>query len=378
MNFSWLISNYPSVLLNVDIFEENCHFLLCLCRIKMYPSRKMYSPQAFVSFWKPFIRIFQVFCVSHYSLFHSSEHIGRLIYYITFSSLHIALMVYTLANGLIIQMRPSNKYKESTLMFYVNSISVAGNFVTHTVAHLEPLFTRKYEEEIYRKLNDINEMFALKLNYVVNFDAIRNKFIRRTMLFFTITASISIGYSFYSLPSDGDTLKTFLFLLNRVLGAAIIRARRCQLAFLVNTLSNTLLDLQILLKRQQQNYRPNSANSSANSSENIRYLRDIYSTVWLLKNLISNCFGWSFISFLMEFSFDLINSSYWAYINVKIYDSNNMIIRNLFDVALFMFNGKHFCLIFFFFSFQKSFASSQPLPWIFGTIVWFQNDVKIW
>lgn len=296
----------------------------------MYPSRKMYNPQAFVSFWKPFIRTFQVFCVSHYSMFHSTAHIGRLIYYLTFSGLHIALMVYTLANGLLIQMRPSEKYKESTLMFYVNSISVAGNFITHTVAHLEPLFSRKYEERIYHKLNEINETFALKLNYVTNFDAIRDRFIRRTVLFFTITASVSMGYSFYSLPSDGDVFKTCMFLMNRAFGAVIIRARRCELAFLVNTLSNILLDLQILLKRQQQNYRSNSANSSVDLSENIRYLRDIYSTVWLLKNLISSCFGWSFISFLIEFSFDLINSLYWAYINVKIYDSSNMIIRNYF------------------------------------------------
>lgn len=310
------------------MFEKSPQFSLSLHRIKMYPSRKVYNPQAFVSFWKPFIRIFQVCCVSHYSLFHSSEHIGRLIYYIIFSSLHILSMIYTLYNGLLIQMKPDNKYKESTLMFYVNSISVSGNFLTHVVAHFEPLFTKKYEEDIYHKLNEINEIFALKLNYVTNFDVIRHKFISRTVLFFTITACVSMGYSFYSLPADHHSMNTFLFLMNRAFGVVVIRARRCQLAFLVNMLSNILVDLQILLKRQQKNYRPNSINSGATSSENLRYLRDIYSSVWLLKNLISSCYGWSFISFLLEFSFDLINSSYWAYINIKIYDSSNRIIHN--------------------------------------------------
>lgn len=292
----------------------------------MYRSRKAYDPRAFALFWQPFVRFFQALCVSHYSIFHSTEHLGRLIYYVTFSILHISLIFYTLVDGLHIQMRPTSKYKPSQLMFYVNFVSVSGNFITHLMAHLEPLFTRKYELEIYRKLNEINEMFAVKLNYVTDFQEIRKKYIRHTCAFFVVAAAISFGYSFFSIPYD-DNLRTILFLINRILGAVIIRARRCQIAFLVNAMTNILTDLQILLKRQQQLYRPNNGDSTLHCSENIRYLRDIYSNVWLLKNLLSNCFGWSFITFLMEFSFDLINSSYWAYINIKIYESTNMIIR---------------------------------------------------
>lgn len=293
----------------------------------MYPSQKPYNPRAFKSFWEPFIRFSQVFCVSHYSTFHSTEKIGRLIYHIIFSIFHIFIMTYTLTHGLHMELKPSNRYKQSSLMFYVNFVRISGNFVTHAVAHLEPLFSRKYEEEIYNKLNEINEIFALKLNYVTNFDAIRKKYIRCTCAFFIFGAIVSFGYSLYSMPMDGEIMNTGLFLLNRILAVVIIRARRCQVAFHVNFLSNILVDLQILLKRQQLNYRPNSTGSSTTSSENIRYLRDIYSNVWLLKNLISSCFGWSFITFLLEFSFDLINSSYWAYINIKFVRSTNMIIR---------------------------------------------------
>lgn len=295
----------------------------------MHQSQAAYNPRAFESFWKPFVRCSQVLCVSHYSTFHRNERVGRIIYFIIFSALHISLMVYTLINGLHIQMKPSNKYKTSPLMFYVNFISVAGNFITHTVAHFEPFFSRKDEQEIYRRLNEINEIFALKLNYVTDFNAIKKKFIRGTMTFFVFAATISFGYSFFSLPTEDNTV--FLFLLNRALAVVIIRARRMQAAFLINSLTNILTDLQLLLKRQQEGYRLHSTNQlSSYSSENIRYLRDIYSNVWLIKNLISNCFGWSFITFLLEFSFDLINSSYWTYINIKIYASRNMIIRMLF------------------------------------------------
>lgn len=293
----------------------------------MHQSQGAYNPRAFESFWTPFVRFSQVFCVSHYSTFYRNERVGRIIYFIIFSVLHISLMVYTLLNGLHIQMKPSNKYKTSPLMFYVNFVSVAGNFVTHTVAHLEPFFSRKDEREIYRRLNEINEIFALKLNYVTDFDAIKKKFVRGTMAFFVFTATFSFGYSFFSLPTNDNTI--FLFLLNRALAVVVIRTRRIQAAFLINSLSNILIDLQLLLKRQQEDNRQHSTNRSS-SSKNIQYLRDIYSNVWLIKNLISNCFGWSFITFLFEFSFDLINSSYWTYINIKIYTSKNMIIRNIF------------------------------------------------
>lgn len=294
-------------------------------KYKMNPSQGVYNPRAFELFWKPFVHFFQVLCVSHYAVFNRTHHIYRLVYFIAFSTLHVSLMFYTLLNGLHIQIRPSSQHKESPLMFYVNFVTVAGNLVSHTIAHFEPLFNRKEEEEIYRRLNEINEIFALKLNYVTNFDVIRRKFIRRTAVFYVLSATVSFGYSFYSLPTDGSSI--LLFLLNRAFAVVIVRARRCQVTFVVNALSNILRDLQILLERQQKNYRPHTTNSTSCSSEKIQYLRDIYSNVWLIKNLLSSCFGWTMIAFLMEFSFDLINSSYWAYINIKLDESGSNIIR---------------------------------------------------
>lgn len=141
----------------------------------MYPSSSFYNPRTFKSFWKPFVRVFQVLCVSHFSVFYSTNCIGRLIYFFAFSALHITFVIYTLFNGLHIQMRPSIHHKYSPLMFYMNFVSVFGNLLTQVVAHLEPLFTRKYEEEIYRKLDKINENFALKLNYVTNFEIVGKK-----------------------------------------------------------------------------------------------------------------------------------------------------------------------------------------------------------
>lgn len=290
----------------------------------MYPSNKAYNPRAFDSFWKPFVRVSQAFCVSHYSIWHQSKNGFRLIYFILFGTLHISLIIYTLTNGPYLHVIVNDKYKRSSLMFYVSLMSIIGNLIAHMMAHLEPLFTKKHELEMYRKLREIDEIFATKLNYVTDFSTIRNEFIKYTVSFYIFAASLSFGYSIFTLPDDA--ISTAVFLLNRLIAVFVIRVRRCLIAFHVNTMTNILRDVQILLKQQQLNYRPNST-ETVKSRENIQYLRDIYSNVWLLKNLLSSCFGWSFISFLAEFTFELINSSYWVYINVQTFKSTVKVSR---------------------------------------------------
>lgn len=296
----------------------------------MYPLQKSYNARAFELFWKPFVRVFQMVCVSHYSIFYRRHRSIRIVYFVVISILHTLLMFYTLVYGLHIQIRPNKQHKESPLMYYVNFISVAGNFITHTIAHVEPFFTQNQENEIYLRLNGINEIFATEFNYIVDFDAIKRKHIQHTVLFYFCSATVSFGYSFFSLPAVSSDV--ILFLINRILAVTVIRARRCYAALIINMQTIILQDLQILLKRQQQNYRPHTAANShvtSDASEKIHYLRDVYSNIWMINNLISDSFGWSLVTFLMEFSFDLINSSYWAYINIKSNESNNKIIRKL-------------------------------------------------
>lgn len=50
----------------------------------------------------------------------------------------------------------------------------------------------------------------------------------------------------------------------------------------------------------------------------IRYYRQIYSNFGIIIDLFSSCFGWMIIAFLIQFTFDLINLSYWLYIDMTI------------------------------------------------------------
>lgn len=293
----------------------------------MHPSSKVYNPRAFEEFWKPFVRVFQALAVSHYSIFYSTPRFSRFVYFVSVSAIQISLLTYVLIDGPRVHFIGNKNFKESPLMNYVSFLSIAGNFVTHLVAHFEPLFTRKHEEDIYRRLNEINDIFALKLNYITDYQGIRRNFICKTVSFFVFASTLSFGYSLYYLPTDPKGM--CIFVTCRLLSVLMIRSRRCQIAFHVNNLTIILNDLQVLLRRQQESYHSNSTEAMLYSREKIRYLRDIYSNAWLVKNSLSNCFGWSFITFLLEFSFELINSAYWAYINIKLYKSTSKIIREL-------------------------------------------------
>lgn len=294
---------------------------------KMHPSKKVYSPAAFKRFWRPFVRVFQALGVSHYSIFYSNVRVHCVLNFIGISVLQISLLTYVLVNGPRVHYIGNANFKESPLMNYVSFMSIGGNFLTHLIAHLEPLFTQKHEVELYRRLNEINEIFASKLNYVTDFGAIRKNFIWKTVSFFVFASTLSFGYSMFFLPTDAKGMT--IFLICRLLSVTVIRSRRCQIAFHVNNLTNILNDLAVLLKRQQETY-GHCSSESANSRENIRHLRDIYSNAWLVKTSLSNCFGWSFITFLLEFSFELINSAYWAYVNIKLYNSIGKIVRKCF------------------------------------------------
>lgn len=155
----------------------------------------------------------------------------------------------------------------------MNFASVAGNFVTHTIAHLEPFFTQNQENEIFKHLDEIHRIFAAEFNYNIDFDAINRNYTQYTVVFYFCSASISLGYSFFSLPAVGNDV--ILFLINRMLAVVVIRSRRCYAALIINAQTIILRDLQVLLKCQQQNYRPHTTNAAPKSlsSEKIHYLR---------------------------------------------------------------------------------------------------------
>lgn len=288
---------------------------------------------SFEAFWKPFERIFQIFCVSHYSIYRPNIHKNALksflfrIYFVLFSLMHFSTMVYALNRGLHIEISPNKAIKQSPFIFYVNYMSTIGNMASHITAHLEALCMAKKEKQLIQELEAIDKIFTVELHSNINYDKIRKEYFRKTVAFFALITSMSVGSSFFSFSHLNAN--RYLFLLIRVYTVATIRSRGCYIALVLRNLLEFLKHLRDLLIQQQQNCRRSwkELPTAYYPMENIRFFRDIYTKIWIVKNLISDCFGWTLITFLTQFILDLINLSYWIYINFTVVESRRITIR---------------------------------------------------
>lgn len=290
----------------------------------------------FETFWKPFERIYQILCVSHYSIYRpdlSNSFIKRFllfIYFIFYSSLHIALIIYATNRGLYIEVNPNVEFKRSPFMHYVNFMSTMGNVASHFTSHLEALCMAKNEKRLLQKFEEINAIF-IKLNCKMNYERIRKRYLQRTITYFTFITMMSVGSSFFSLSHTTTNKYTFLFI--RFYAVTTIRSRGCYIALMLKNLAEFLENLQKSLDRHQQNCRRNwnELPETRCPMENIRHYRDIYTKLWIVKNLISDCFGWTLITFITQFTLDLINLSYWIYMNSTMIESTRITFRKYFD-----------------------------------------------
>lgn len=294
-------------------------------------------PCDFEAFWRPFIRTFQAFCVSSYLLFRPNIRDNfrqswlYLMYFLSLASLHISLVILTTSGGLYSENNETEqpmKYKESHLMFYVNSLSIFGSIITHTTIHMEALLGTKHEQQIFEKLRAIDDILATKLNFMVDYKARRAKYMRKVVGTFALTVVLASTSTLATIPNLKTGIEIHFMKPIQIIAIIIIRSRWCYIALLINVIADKLNDLQRLMKKQQQrNVENSSADGCRHARKTIRYFRDIYSNVWIIVNLLSDSCGWSLITFLIEFTFETMNALYWLYINLHLYGSNNINIR---------------------------------------------------
>lgn len=307
----------------------------------------------FDSFWKAFTRIFQTLCVSHYFIFRKNlrnrflNSLPYLIYFIIFTFLHISMVILTTSKGFQEKNSESElqlKHKQSQLMYYVNSLSIFGSYVTHFAIHLETFFCVKQEEEIYDRLKLINDIFETKLNHVMDYRKRFFCYVKNVVGIFVFTIILAATSSIISEPDFHDDIEIHFMKPIHVIAVIIIRSRWCYIALLLYAIADILNELQILLREQQLNsFRELTEESQNNSTrEKIRYFREIYSNIWFIIALMSDCFGWSLLTFLIEMTFEVINASYWFYINLHLYESTSLNIRKIkFSIFGKLFLEKH-------------------------------------
>lgn len=305
----------------------------------MNPSIDILVSNQFEAFWRPFIRGIQLCCASHYNIFRSTnrknslESFLRLVYFLLFTTINMSLVAVATARGLQCEATRNSTYKphhkESTLMYYINSLTVLGNLVTHSAICLEALLCGNREKELMQKLKTIDVIFASKLNHQLDYTAKRTRYTRKIVSAFTLSCILCTASSFTTLPEqyhDKYFMQPILileFVTNRI--------RWCYIVLILSSLADSLNDLQSLLRQHQLKSRKQSEKQPENGEiyDHIHHIREIYSNIWCAVTLLSDCFGWTFITYLLSMSLQSINSSYWLYINMSVYKSMDVNIRKM-------------------------------------------------
>lgn len=243
-----------------------------------------------------------------------------LIYFIVCSTTYIIFVFSTIYSASIDDTDyEEDKQKGRPLMYYVNTLSTFGSYATHLAIPLENLFYGKQEKEICKKFQIISDIFTTKLNYIPDYKTRRIKYMYRTVLLFVFDILLAYASVFATLPDSDDDYTSFLQ-PTVMIGIIILRVRWCQIALFLNVIADTLCDLQVLLKQQQMQSIIETNNQLRNKliRQRIQCFRDIYSNIWLITTLMSDCFGWSLIAFLIKVTLELINGAYWFYINLRL------------------------------------------------------------
>lgn len=293
----------------------------------------------FEAFWRPFIRVVQLCCVSNLNIFRSKHRKSSvksfilLAYFSIYIVINMSLVTLATVRGLQCEGKLNNthkpQHKESALMYYINSLTVLGFFITNLTVHLEAVLCGKRENELFQQLKMVDGIFSNKLNHKLDYKVKRTKFIRKIVSAFVLSCILCTASSFSTLPEQHHDKYFMQPIL--ILGCVTIRIRWCYIALVLSSVAETLNDLQILLRQHQIKNRKDSEKHPENRDVNdkIRYFREIYSMIWCIIRLLSDCYGWTFITFLLSSTLQSINASYWLYINMSIYKSMDVNIRKI-------------------------------------------------
>lgn len=287
----------------------------------------------FHNFWQPFIRVFQALCISHYSVFRHNDSKSKifLAYFVVITLCNMVALVVSIRGGRFnredfVFVDGETKFKGSPLMYYINALSIFSSLVIHSTIALEVIFVGKQENEICEKLKLIDDIFSTKLSHMVNYKIFRIRYFKIVGIF-VIAIILAISCAFSPLPEV--YYDKFFMTPLMLIGVIISRARWCQIALYLNIIADTLDELQHLLKRQQiQSYQQtNEETRGTFDPERLRYIREIYSDMWFIVSLMSDCFGWTLLTFLIKITLESINGSYWIYINWNLYGSTALYAR---------------------------------------------------
>lgn len=285
----------------------------------------------FMNFWKPIVGTFQFFCISHYGIFRHELKSQPLklnshrLFFILNVSIQLMSSGYNVLQ-LQTQSPTMEKYNVSPIFTYVNFGTKFTLSLSIMMISLETYFKRNKEQQLFETLQCIDKIFKKKLKHDIDYRAQRRRQMRNICIYFTVITTIIISSLSINISIARVNVRTFLGILFFAYVFVLSRMRVFQIALLVNAVGDLLAELEISMRRQQQRTKYNPARW-----KDVQYCRKIYSKIWHLSTLISDCFGYSMVLFVANSTVQIIGAAYWNYLNI---DSINSSIVHLSEYSI--------------------------------------------
>lgn len=288
--------------------------------------RAMANKRSFETFWKPFLYIFKLLCISHVKSLKFGSRAKKKIHklfgiYFLFNSVIIIIAIIVSVYK-IIQMVTEDtkaKYQDNPMFYYVDSIGFFGNFIALCITHFETIFKRSEEKEILNIMFQTNNCLVNQLNCKVNYERIKWKYWCKMSGFFLFTLVVSIISTSIGFPVEVVSRK-LMYNVVMVIALIIVRARTFQITLFISILGEILSDLNAAMKERWEMIKLKKNFHSL--EEDLFNFREIYSNSWLIKTSISNCFGWSLIAIILQSIIDIIIAVYWMFVNLDTINSS--------------------------------------------------------
>lgn len=266
-----------------------------------------------------FIGVFQIF-----SLFPCSTHPIMDILLVVYSIIHVLIIFAIFASAFFIN---SVLEDNNALSLLVGGLVFVGLLITHFINIFQALLTRKKQNMIYQKFDEIDFLLQNQLLVNINYKSLQQKLFIKYFIIKTLLITIHIS-SIVSVIINQLFIQYYLHL---ILPVFIIRIRCIQNMFYVdlineklNLMNQKLEDINskhrdkmafILFADKMQKFdRKDTKNSLY---EQLLVLKQIYGKLWDVSNLINDCFGWSLLVIVTQYFIEFTSNGYWLFLALE-------------------------------------------------------------
>lgn len=283
-------------------------------------------------FWKPFLYLFDAFCISHFKTFNSASKTTRLLsyLYIFLNTIFVIFSHITIYNWVGASMEDDFERDDSSLFIYVNYSEFVTNLAAHLILHFETMAKRNKHQELLESLCEISEELQSRLNLRIDLRRLRKRYLWKQGGVFAMTVAILFGSCFYFTPGYSfDDCSKIVGQLLYMYVMVVVRTRCLQIDTFIQFVGDMHENLNAIIAREQRKSTMYGKRMDLDG-EALLECNYIYLNIWHVTTLISECFGWSMVGITVQSSVDIMNTLYWIFINIDTVQSDDFTLSKRF------------------------------------------------